>query len=295
MNRIVFCLWIALAMVYRNETPETAAAEIPPGVSVEYSVEKAYGYFIGDVVKVTYSLALPPDQLLRKDSLPGESAARGEWVEVRGRKISEKTTRDMRTYTLELIYQVFSSSDMARTFEIPKVEFSYGPRNAPSGNSSAWASVPITVSPLTSPEDEFQPPLLWSWRSSAPQIIRVAGAALLLGSIGFAVFLFQKKVRRHSPLGDGLKRLSREKNPQTALIIFRNALNEKAGRAIFPTNLEDLFRVFPEARACEDELLNLVRLSDEASFNPKSSKVGDGLLRRVAATMKKMKRLETWA
>lgn len=294
MNRLFSCLLLSLGMVPWNGIPGAAGAETAPPVSVQYSLEKEYGYFIGDVVKVSYTLALPPDRYLKEDSLPGEGP-HGEWIEVRTRKVSENGTRDLRTYNIEMTYQVFFASDTAQSFEIPGVEFLYGTRNGPLDRSLQWGAVPITISPLTSPVDEFQPPIPWSWKSSTPQIIRNAGVLLLLGGIGAAAFLFRGKARSRSPLGDGLKRLSREKDPRAALILFRNVLNEKAGQAIFPTNMEELFRVFPKARACEKELRNLVVLSDEMSFNPKSFKAGNGLLRNIAETMKKMKRLERWA
>jgi hypothetical protein len=214
---------------------------------------------------------------------------------VRETRIRETVSHEIRTYAIEMIYQVFSAADVPRTYEIPAVVFSYGPREAPSQNSSAWDPVPVQVSPLTSSEDEFKPPIFWSWVSPSPWIVRRLGAVLLLGSLGVAALLFRKRFRRHSPFGNGLKRLSRQRDPRAALTLFRHVLNEKAGLAIFPNNLEELYHVFPQARAHRQDLLDLVLLSDEVSFNPSSAKVSDDLLRKISDTMKKMKRLEAWA
>jgi hypothetical protein len=296
VNRIVLCILAAAAAAVAswNCAEEVAAAEPAPGVSVEAFVEREYGYFIGDLVRVSCVLSLPRDQVLSEVSLPNVGEERGEWVELSEKKITVHETRAARIYQVDLTYQIVSVSDGTHSFAIPGVDFSYGPAEAPAENASSWPPVLVTVSPLTMPGDGFKPALLWSWNTFTPQVVRGAGAILLLGGMTAAGLVFRGRAARDSMFAKGLERLSGERNPRAALIIFRSVLNEKAGRAIFPTNMEDLLRVFPQAAPHREELLRLVLLSDQVSFNPEGAVPGDGLLRDIRNTMKKMRRLERW-
>lgn len=275
--------------------PAAVSGENARSVPVTLSMDKEYGYFIGDLVRVSYRITMPVDQSLWEESLPKANESVNEWLDVRERKIKQSATGSLRTYDLEIVYQLFSAALSAQDFQIPALEFMYGPREFPSAYVSSLPAVSITISPLTSPGDSFKPHILWSWTSPSSKFVRRAGAALMLTGGGLAAFLFARRGRKRSLFKAALKRLSSEKDPAAALVIFRNVLNEKAGRAIFPGNLGDLLNVFPEAKVHEKELLNLVLLSDEMSFNPNSVMQGNGLLGRISETMKKLKRLETWA
>ncbi|PKN65989.1 MAG: hypothetical protein CVU57_07320 [Deltaproteobacteria bacterium HGW-Deltaproteobacteria-15] len=294
MTRFFSCLLSVVAIVSWNGTLETVGAKATPPVSVEYSLQKELGYFIGDTVRVSYRFTMPPDMYLREDSLPGKGS-HGEWLDVRERSIKESAAANVRTYDLEIVYQLFSAAVNAQIYRIPPFEFSYGPREKTTAYVSRLPAVSVTISPLTSPGDSFKPHVLWSWTSSSSRFVRFAGAALMLTGGAFAAFLFSRRGRKRSHFKGALKRISREQDPAAALVIFRNVLNEKAGRAIFPGNLGDLLYVFPEAKVYEKELLSLVLLSEEMSFNPNSVMQSNGLLGRISETMKKLKRLETWA
>jgi len=294
VNRKFFYLLSALAILICIWRVEAFCAKAPGPASVEFSLEKDLGYFIGDTVKVFYRITMPADMYLKEDSLPGKGG-HGEGLDVREIMITRAATADSRTYGLEVVYQIFLAAGGAQTFQIPSFKFSYGTKGMLKAHVSELPTVPVTISPLTSAEDTFKPHLLWSWLSYTPRILRLSGAVLMLAGIVPALYLFARRGRKRSPFKAAWKRLSRESDPATALVIFRNVLNEKAGKAIFPGNLNDLLLAFPEAKACERELLNLVLLSDEVSFNPKSVMAGNGLIGRISETMKKLKRLEAWS
>jgi hypothetical protein len=289
-----FFMIIALAMASSIYAPAALSEESVRSASVSLSVDREYGYFIGDPVKVSYRITLPADLSLREETLPKENTAVDERLDIRERRIKESATADIRTYDLEIVYQLFSAADHAQEFRIPPFDFLYGPREHPSAYVSALPAVSIAISPLSSPGDSLKPHILRSWTSPSSRFVRRAGAALMTAGGALAALLFARRGGKHSHFKAALKRISREKDPAAALVIFRNVLNEKAGRAIFPGNLEDLLRVFPEAKVYENELLNLVLLSDDVSFNPKSDTGSNGLLGMITDTIKRLKRLETW-
>jgi len=294
VKRIFFYILSAVAILICSWRAEAVQAKTTAAASVEYSLEKDLGYFIGDTVKVFYRITMPADLYIEEDTLPGEGG-HGEGLDVREIKIASAASAGARTYVIEAVYQIFMAAGSAQTFHIPSFKFSYGTKEMAKAYVSELPPVAVTISPLTSHEDTFKPHILWSWISPTSRILRLSGAVLMPAGFAPAIYLLVRRGRKRSPFRAAWKRLSREKDPAAALVIFRNVLNEKAGKAIFPGNLNDLLLVFPEAKAYEHELLNLVLLSDEVSFNPKSVMAGNGLVGRISGTMKKLKRLETWS
>lgn len=294
MSRMFRFLFMGIALAAFMESGGIAV-EPTPYPLVQHFIEREYGYFIGDPVKVIYRVSLPKDQYLSDGSLPAQNTQIDERVDSLDRRIMIIEGKKARVYEIQMIYQVFSASMSGHILEIPKIPFSYGPRGNPEVRIDSLPQVPLVISSLTSPQDQYKPFLFWIWKSPTDGIIRNGAIALLLSSMGAFLIWIGRGVRMHSPFRFALRRLSREKDSAAALMIFRSALNEKAGKAIFATNLGEFFRSFPQARSFERDMQRLLFLSDEISFNPEKSVTTDGIVRQVSDTMKKLKRVESWA
>ncbi len=290
MRRLIWALVAAIAFA------GTTRAGIPEGrdIPVKYSLPRDYGYFLGDVLEVSYTLQLPPGHVLNPEWNPGGRAA-AESFEVKSRHIEHRRGRDAERYQISFVYQVFSAAEATKHFEIPAAKFSYGPKGNPGANASRLPAIPVLVSPLVFEGAAFQPPIRLIWNSPSPHHLRLIGVVLLLaGTIPF-FFWERRRLRVYSPFRAAGKKISRTKDPVAALIFFRGALNKKAGKAIFPHNLTDFFETFPQARPYEREVEEMVGLSDEMVFNPQNSIPVEGLIPRICALAEKLKKAEKWA
>jgi hypothetical protein len=287
LRRFLFALVAASALAGASWAEGPGSRE----VTVEYALLRDYGYFLGDLVEVAYTLKLPRGQVLNQESLAGEGPA-GSPVELRSRRIDPGGRKNPEHYALRVVYQIFFTGDGTKPFEIPALRFSYGPKENPSANSSALPAIPIVVSHLASQGAPFQPPILWLWATPTPHHLRLIGLALLLG--GMIPFFFWERRRLHvySPFRAARRKISRERDPVAALILFRKALNEKAGKAIFRHNLAYFFETFPQARPYETEVQEMLGLSDEVIFNPQNSVPPDGLILRISDLAEKLRRVE---
>ncbi len=263
-------------------------------VTAEASPVRDYGFFIGDPVAVSYRITLPADQYLDDQSLPKENGALEEWLEVKERRIEQRVHGGRRVYRLSFVYQVFSAGQEARSFEIPAIKLSCGPKQKPSSNSFSLPPVPLEISPISSPGGALKPSIRHVWTGSSSQVIRLVGVAILIGSGLAVVFRRGKRLHVHSTFRAASRKLSRENDPVAAMIIFRRALNEKAGKPIFPHNLEDLFVTFPRARGYETEIKEIVSLSEEVVFNPRHHLPGNGLNDRIRTLAHELRRAELW-
>ncbi len=286
-------IFLFLFLLSAEALGQTPGEEKASPVVAEAVPARDYGFFIGDLVGVLYRIALPADQFLDERSLP-KNGSLEEWLEVKERKIEERVQGEHRVYRLSYVYQVFSAGEEAKSFSIPEIKFSYGPKAKPSSYSSSLPSLPVEISPISSPKDSLKPSIRHVWTSSSAEILRLIGVAILLGSAFSIVFRRGKRLHVRSPFRAASRRLSREADPVAAMIVFRRALNEKAGRPIFPHNLEDLFLTFPRARAYEKEIRDIVSLSEELVFNPRYPLPGNGLNERVRALARELRRAELW-
>lgn len=280
---------------YGESLPPVHGMTSPPAVKT--FLKRNYGYFLGDRVKVSYSVSLPIDEYLDIDSLPKTNETLGGWAEIKRVKVRNITDRHAHVYLLSFVYQVFPSTDGSHGKSIPRIKFLYGPKEEPSLYSSDLPpSAPVLISSLTKDGTQFKPAISFSWKSPYQELARRVGIALLIGSglILLSVFVSRKPPRDPSPFRVAMKDLSRENDPTAALLIFRHALNKKAGRAIFPHNLPVFFDAFPRIQKYEKEVQELVLLSDEASFNSKHKPLEHELIQRTKRTIENLGRSERW-
>ena len=289
MKRVAACLSL-LAFFSAFGPVRPAGGDEPP--SVRYSVPRDFGYFLGDLIQVSYRIQMASDHFLNPALLGGSK--QDDEVEVHSARSRDNVNGGRKTVELTVVYQVFFAPESTRTFQIPQRDFSYGPRAARSAYTSRLPAVPVVVSPLAGEGAEFKPPILRTWTSSYPPLLRRTGFAVLLAGVLAWFFTARGRVRKKHPFRAVSRRLSRETDPFTALVLFRRALNEKAGKAIFPHNVGEFFRAFPRAAAEKEEIERLVGLSDDIIFNPRDGAAPEGLVSRVSSLTKRLSRAERW-
>lgn len=271
------------------------AAEASAPIASETSVDRDYGYYIGDLVKVSYKLVLPPHHFLNHTSLPKEHGSLNNQIDVKKVTIEKTKDHGYQAYQLNFLYQVFTSSDRADFVEIPQIRFSYGPNDNPSGREAVFPPLRIVISPLAPEGASFKPAIPWAKRSLFPGILWWAGGALLLINSLLLFVLIRKRLSTPSPFTQALRKLSKEKDTSAALVLFRSALNETAGKAIFANNLDQLFRAFPRGAPYHDEIRELILLSDEVSFNPEYHPEGSGSAKRIRSLLRQLRRVQRWS
>jgi hypothetical protein len=291
--KTIFCIGFILLLVCME-----AAAAVPGpnrgNVSLQHVLDRDYGYFIGDLVRISYRIALPTDRFLDPVSFSKERIEPGGGFAVRGSTIREAIRNKKRTYEVSIVYQVFSSSKSVRIIETPALPFHYGPKGNTAAYATALPPVPITVSPLTAAGAQLQPPILSAAHNSSSKILLAIGTAIMLLSALLLAFAMRRPFRGPSPFSTALKGLKAESDPEAALARFRTALNTKAGRVVFNNNVNDFFGAFPAARPLREEIRDLIALSDEVSFNPRTSVRTGEVIERVSRVVKRLRRMERW-
>ncbi len=258
--------------------------------------DRDFGYFIGDVVIVGYKVTLPgkPGEFqISLTDLPQAGEAVKEGIEFKEAKIAKINENEKNTFLLELKFQIFQVFKEPSNIVLPKIGFFYGSKENPSRHKGTLPSVAVRISPLCGQEKpSFQPffepgprPTKTSWF-----IILGSGIFAFLGLAWLAVILIKER-RSPSVFKKALKAIRQFKPEEynKILLSFQRALNQKAGQAIFPDNLDNLFKVFPAARKRTQKILDILVLQESVVFNPNyqaDPKILSNLKERVVAELK---------
>ncbi len=285
-----FCFW----QVFGGASVMGGESGAPP-LSVKASIDREYGYYIGDLVTASYIIDLPPHHTLNPASLPKEHSSLDSQIDIKNIIIKKTGSGGYPSYRTSLIYQVFVSTERADFFDIPEIHFSYGPDENPSLRTAVLPPLRIVISPLAPEGASYKPAIPWMRKSFFSGILWWVGIALLLTNSLFLFFLIRKSLSTRSPFTLALRKMPGKTDALTALVVFRSALNEAAGKAIFASNLDDFIQAIPRGAAYRDELRELILLSDEMSFNPEYHPEPDGSVKRIRWLMKKLRRGQRWA
>ena len=132
--------------------PNLAAAQVR---SVEVRSPRAFGYFVGDIVKSQIDIVVDEGFSIQPASLPKPGPA-AYWLDLRQIDLSESHEGDAKRIRLNLTYQSFYAALDARALEVPGFPLTVA-SDREGGTTTAKADVPtwtINVSPLR----EVQPP-----------------------------------------------------------------------------------------------------------------------------------------
>lgn len=302
MKQLIISLAAALVFSFFSIGEANVQEKISaPEITVH--LDRDFGYFVGDVITVNYEIKLPNAgfQISLKD-LPQSNQAI-----IRGIEIREVKTRNIRgtsraTFSLEFKFQIFRVFKEPKNLIIPAIDFYYGPKENPRRHKGSLPEVPVKISPLCGEEEPMLQPFFEPGRR--PTVIPLAiifcgGILMILGWLWFLKIMID---RRHhpSPFKKVFKEIKKTKPEKyfEILLIFRKAINEKAGQAIFAHNLDKFMKTFPRAKSRVKEISELIEIHDNLSFNPNYRPDDEmllGLKKRVVSELKGLARREQWS
>ena len=215
--------------------------------SVEVRVPRAFGYFLGDVVRAQAEIAVDPGFTLQRASLPAPGPLT-YWLDLRDIAVEESPGR----VRLQLTYQNFYAALDVRQVAIPGFAVSLESAAA-GGTTSARAEIPgwsLGVSPLreVQPEKRDDPaeylrpdgriprldplPELWA------AVASLGAGVLALAALGYDRGWFARKGRPFARAARALRRLARTGTGyREALRLVHRGLDETDGRRVLADDL----------------------------------------------------------
>jgi mxaA protein len=239
------------------------AAAAPPQVSAAVRAPRAFGYVVGDVVRESVYIAVPPGLSLDPSTLPRRGRI-DAWLEVRAVSVAQEDDAAVRRYDVELDYQIVNAPRELRTIALPGLSLAFA---GPTGKiRETVGDQPINVAPLTTELlrvglEEMRPdvaPEPLPERAPRLRLLREGGAAVLCALL----FAAARRGRRRGGPGRPFARarsilagLPRDaqvdaETYRRALRAVHRAFDAEAGRTLFP---EDL-RGFLDGRGVTGEL-----------------------------------------
>ncbi|MCS7311358.1 MAG: hypothetical protein NZ742_00350 [Acidobacteria bacterium] len=252
-------------------------------VVVEAQPERAFGYWVGDLLVVEARVRVSSGHRLDRSSL--HEGDLPEWLELR----SVHRTYRGGIHRIRWTYQVFLSPLDVIPVQIPGRTLRF---QGPEGTYSVEVP-PVTVylSPLAGsgaePTLEFVPP--------QPSRRAVYGhGGVLAGLIGGWTALWAWRRRRRPRLFRAVVRRVREtQDPTEALTRLWEALEAKAGTALFPHDLDRLLQRWPPAGRLRPDLAWLFELREVTFYRPDPDpEDGSEVLARIRRLVQDLDRLE---
>lgn len=271
MKQLILLVMAALIFSFFNigEANENVPQkDIQPQIILR--CDRDFGYFIGDVVSISYEVKLPDNFLISPESLPqaGQPVAQG--IELREIKITELHKTPTLIFLLELRFQIFRAFKDARNITLPAIEFFYGPKENLRQHKAELPQAIIKISPLCGPEEPLLQPFFepGSRSTTIPWLIVLGGGFLSLTGLFWLGANIVNQRRFPSAFKKAIREIRRVKPEEynRLLLIFRRALNEKAGQVIFAHNARKLFDVFPAAESRSQKILEIIELHNNLNF-----------------------------
>ncbi|WP_082317204.1 nonribosomal peptide synthetase MxaA [Methylobacterium sp. ARG-1] len=271
--------------------------------SVEVRVPRAFGYFLGDLVRVQADIAVDPGFSLQRASLPAPGPLT-YWLDLRAITVEENLGR----VRLHLTYQTFYAALDARQIAIPGFSVSLESAAA-GGTTSAKAEIPgwsLGVSPLreVQPEKHDDPaeylrpdgrvPRLDPVPDLRAALVSFVAAVLALAALGYDRGWFARPGRPFARAARALRRLGGEGEARyrEALRLIHRGLDETDGRRVLADDLSAFLDRHPAFRREGPALARFFDASRRAFFGRETeaaraslpwSEVEAGLRRLAAA------------
>ena len=234
-----------LAVLFLVLQASAAAAQVR---SVEVRVPRAFGYFLGDLVRAQADIAVDPGFSLQRASLPAPGPLT-YWLDLRDITVEESPGR----VRLHLTYQSFYAALDARQVAIPGFSVSLESAAA-GGTTSAKAEIPgwsLGVSPLreVQPEKHDNPaeylrpdgrvPRLDPVPDLRAALVALGAAVLALAALGYDRGWFARPGRPFARAARAVRRLGRggEGGYREALRLIHRGLDETDGRRVLADDL----------------------------------------------------------
>ncbi|GBC85362.1 hypothetical protein HRbin11_01811 [bacterium HR11] len=252
-------------------------------VAVEVHPERAFGYWVGDRVVVEAHVRVPRGHRLDPSSL--HEGTLPEWLELR----SVRQAYRGGVYRIRWTYQVFLSPPDVMPVQIPGRALRL---QGPAGAYEVGVP-PVTVyfSPLAGPAAEPT----WDFTPPRPSRRAVYGhGSLLAGLIGGWTALWAwRRWRRPCLFRAVVRRIQEAQAPTEALARLWEALEAKAGAALFPHDLDRLLQRWPPAVRLRADLAWLFELREATLYRPDPDPEDEsGVLERIRRLAHDLDRLE---
>ncbi|GLS43331.1 nonribosomal peptide synthetase MxaA [Methylobacterium brachythecii] len=281
MRRLAhFAILAALLLV---ALPGAALAQVR---SVEIRAPRAFGYFVGDLLRVQVDVLVDEGFAVQAASLPQPGPVT-YWLDLRSITTESTAQGDARRIRLNLIYQSFYAALDARALEIPAFTLTVA-NERPEGATTAKAQVPawsINVSPLRevqppSREDpldymrpdgrakalDIEPPLRWAGTFA---VLALLALVLLARDRAWAPF-GRRRGRSFAGVRRTLRRLAARPDQDAAyreaLIALHRGLDETDGRRVLADDLPAFLERHPGFRGQEVALARFFTASRRAFF-----------------------------
>jgi mxaA protein len=271
---------LVLLVVLAAATATGASARM---VRVAVSEPRAYGYFLGDVVRRDVELSVEAGARLEAASLPRPGPI-NYWLELRSVDLDEQSVAGGTRVHISLEYQAFYAALDPRRLTIPGFTLKVaGQGGTEQAQIPAWSFV---VSPLRElfpgKEDEASavamrpdvpPPLLATGRERTALL--AASIASLASLMLLARFLAWWPFRRRPgrPFTEAARylqanttQLTGEGGYRAALIKLHRAFDLAAGRRVLPDDLEAFLKEHPEFAPYAADIERLFACSRAAFF-----------------------------
>lgn len=286
MRRLVPTL-IAPALIAQALFALATAGAVEAQVrAIEVRAPRAFGYFLGDLVRAQVDIVVEDGFALQTASLP-QPGPLAYWLDLRGLTVSETSVGDGRRVRLDLTYQNFYASIDARALEIPGFTVTFVSETA-GGATTATGQVPpwsFNISPLR----EVQPPT----RDNPEEYMRPDGrvgaldpSPMLYGGAGFSALALLAfaglardrtwwpfRVRRGRAFAAAARRLrtlARRPDAEAAygegLLALHRGLDETDGRRVLSDDLPTFLDRHPAYRGEAGGLARFFEASRLAFF-----------------------------
>lgn len=268
------------AEVPASKTP-TAKADDPPVEIIAKNPAREVGYHVGDVLSRTITLKVNDQYKLLPTSLPipgNQKRYRNkeQGIEIYASKVSESHENGQNIYTLELSYQVFTSSIVAKPAALPPefVKFSGDGKlfqvRIPSWNFrisplAVYGSVNISkdMSPLRGPlliSDHRQRQVLYGafaiFGLSLLGLLYILGNHAWLPRMGGPFAKAYRKLRKTSHDADGL---------EAAVNHLHQAFKQSCRQSVF--SAEEIIRIKPAFTPLAEDVARFFLLSRAIFFD----------------------------
>jgi mxaA protein len=275
MPSLVLLAWLTAAV---------AADAGPRVVSIEASQPRAFGYFLGDVIRRDVALTLKPGARLENASLPRPGSVT-YWLELRSVDTDEHDAGSGRTEVrVTLEYQAFYAALDPRRLAIPafvlKVTDADGSEDV---EIPEWSFV---MSPLRElfPGKETEGPAVALQPDAAPHLLStaaertvlLAAAAAVLTALVLLAMHYAWGPFRHRPgrpfteaarfLNANAARLGGEGGYRSALLKLHRAFDAAAGRRVLPDDLAAFLGEHPEFAPLSTDIERLFACSRTAFY-----------------------------
>lgn len=223
-----------------------------PQVQVERP--RDFGYFTGDLLELRASVRVPERFTLDARSLEG--AAWPDWLEVR----EINSTLQQGTLSIRYLFQLFYVPDSVTHLSIPERRLVFRSEDTGEALQASISGFTVGISPLTDSSSGLEPDWI-APRPSTYWIRLLAGSLAILLGVWMTSVAVERRRQRRLVFRRADRELRSARDCGEAMLVLHRALEERAGKALFPHDLDALAERWPPAAEVRSDLEQFFALS----------------------------------